>query len=37
MIRWAGVSSDDLGVVVERFPALNGPSRRLEEIGRAHV
>ena len=32
MIRWAGVSSDDLGVVVERFPALNGPSRRLEAV-----
>lgn len=32
MIVWAGVSSDDVGVVVEYSPPLNGPERVLETV-----
>lgn len=32
MIWWGGVCSEDVGVVVERFPSQNGPARRLETI-----
>lgn len=32
MIRWAGRSSEEVGVVVEYYPAQNGPSRRLEAV-----
>lgn len=32
MIWWGGVSSEDVGVVVERFPDQPGPARRLETV-----
>lgn len=32
MIWWGGVCSEDVGVVVERFPDQPGPARRLETV-----
>lgn len=32
VIIWAGVPSTSVGVVVERYPAQPGPSRRIETI-----
>lgn len=32
MIWWGGISSEDVGVVVERFPNQPGPARRLETV-----
>lgn len=32
MIRWAGRSSDEVGITVEHYPALDGPLRRIETI-----
>lgn len=32
MILWAGVSSDDVGVVVEHYPALPRPARRVTAV-----
>lgn len=32
VINWAGVGSDQLGITIERYPALNRPARKYEKV-----